>query len=116
MAGSFDMVIDKGATFQRTLRITNDGNPLVLDGYSARMKIATTSGAGKEVIFEANTTNGKLVISDSADGKLSLTMSATETDAVAVTRAVYDLEIEDAVGVVTRLLQGYVIFSDSVTK
>lgn len=114
-AGIYDFTLEQGSTFTRDF-IYKDANGAVvnLTGYSARMQIRQFKES-EEKLFEATTANGKLVIAG-ALGKITLTIQPSDTNTVKFSQGVYDLEIESAGGVVTRLLQGVVTFDKQVTR
>lgn len=115
MSNVYDLSIDQGATFQ--LLITwNDpsGNPIDLTGYTARMQIRPEV-TSSTVILEMTTENGGITLGGVA-GTISLTKSATDTAAVTADSGVYDLELATADGIVTRLIQGSVVFNPEVTR
>jgi hypothetical protein len=49
-------------------------------------------------------------------GTVDIHVPAADTDALSFTTGVYDIEIEDSLGVVTRLVQGAVRLAPSVTR
>lgn len=108
--------IDKGATFKYTL-IWKDaqGAPINLAGYSARMQARTTKSAITYIFSLTSAVNGGIVLTP-ADGRIDITISAATTTIIQDSAGVYDLELQDSTGVVTRLIEGTVTFSDEVTK
>ena len=114
-AGILDFTIEQGATFSRIITWKDENDtPINLTGYTARMQIREhLASAG--TLAELTTANGGIII-NAALGKLTLTLSATATDALTPSRAVYDLEVESSGGVVTRLLQGNILIERSVTR
>lgn len=112
MAGRYDFTIEQGATFSRTLALTDSsGDVFPLTGYSARMQIRKTYDS---TILADSTDNLTLTISE-AEGLITMTMNATETAKLDETEAIYDLEIEND-AVTTRLIEGNVTISREVTK
>jgi hypothetical protein len=116
MASTYDITIDKGATFSLTLNWKDgDGAPVNLAYCTARMQIRKTIKDAGDPYFTLTTENGGIVLGG-ADGSIALTISATDTAATPATRGVYDLEIVNLDGVVTRLLSGDVEFTLEVTR
>ena len=114
-AAKYNLEVEQGATFTLALAYKDANDvPINLTGYSARMQIRHKAGSASALI-DATTANGKIVLV-AADGGITVTVPATDTDALTVTTGVYDLEIEDASSVVTRLLQGTVAISKGVTR
>ncbi|CAM5591887.1 hypothetical protein [Rhodanobacter lindaniclasticus] len=87
--------------------------PVDLGGYTARMQVRA-SVAAADVLLELTTENGGITLD--SDGTVTLQASATATAAMAWTRGVYDLELVDGGGVVTRLAAGSVEVSREVTR
>lgn len=114
-AGSYNLLIEAGATFNLTVTYTDSGGtPIDLTGYTARMQIRANP-ADPGSTFELNTTNGRIVITGPT-GLLTLLISAADTGALTLTTGVYDLIVTSAGGVVSRLLQGDVTVDAAVTK
>ena len=108
---TYDLSIDAGATYPLTVTVADTD----LTGYTARTQFRRDASSA-DIDFEATTTNGKLVITDvGPPGVLVLTIPAAET-AELQNDYVYDMEIESAAGVVTRILQGAVSVDAEVTR
>lgn len=115
-AGTLHITIEQGATFNPVLTWKDQAGALInLTGYSARMQIRPTVDDAGIPFVDATDLNGKLVLGGVA-GTITLNIPATDTAALVFSEAVYDLEVEDASGVVTRLLKGDVYLSPEVTK
>lgn len=114
-AGKLDLLIEQGATFKQSL-IVNDGSgaPLNLTGFTARMQIRASVEAADSLI-ELTTENSRITLTP-AQGRVDLLISATDTAGLTFESAVYDLEIVNAGGEVTRLVQGKVKLSREVTR
>ena len=114
-AGEYNFTIEQGATLDRTFIYKDgDGDPLDLTGFTARMHLRSRASAAT-TLLELTTTNGRIVITG-ATGTIRLVAPASVTAALNFNTAVYDLEIESAVGTVTRLLQGTIELSKEVTR
>ncbi len=113
-AGTYNLVIEKGATFERTITWKDDaGNPVDLTGYTARMQIRETVTADPPVV---SLTVGSGITLGGAAGTIQIVIDATTTAGIAASQGVYDLELEDGSGKVTRLLAGSVTFLEEVTR
>lgn len=118
MAGRYDLNIDQGGTFIRTF-IYKDSAGVVQDltGFSAGFQIRKTHNAKGVPTFDGSTFPGALTIPSPTDGSIILTMTDEQTQALpAPFEGVWDLEIEDAGGEITRLLEGKVLISPNVTR
>lgn len=128
-------IIEKGATFQRELYL-KAGPDADIRLFTARMQIRA-SASSEPFLLELTTENGLLAVDY---GKITINVPASATaviDTSALTTrgkvnepapagelpyegegktAVYDLELESPAGVVTRYLQGKVVFVDNVTR
>lgn len=111
-AGTYDIVADQGATFQRTLTWSNSaGTPVNLTGYSARMQIRRSFGG--ELFLSLTTQNGRITLGGAA-GTVFLNCAAADMGFEAGGWA-YDLELQSASGVVTRLVMGQFLLRAEVT-
>ena len=128
-AGQFDLLINQYATYQVTFTWQTGSNcscnsscncppvnatPVDLTGYTADMKIRQTINS-PTVLFEASTTNGFIVLGGTA-GTIALTIPASSTGAFTFVKGVYDMNLTSSSGIVTRLMQGSVYVSPSVTQ
>jgi hypothetical protein len=87
--------------------------PQDLTDYIARMDIKDKVGG--TVLLALDTTNNRIVI-DNAAKTITLHIDATDTAAITWKTGTYDLELEDAAGVVTNLMYGTVKIIREVTS
>ncbi len=127
-AGLYDITIEQGADWRLVLTWKDAaGDPMQLNGYTGRMQVRETWNS-KTKIFELTTGNGGIVL-DAANGGITLHLPAAVTTAYQVNPAktawidgkqaqqlVFDLEMIDGQGGVTRLVQGAALFIPEVTK
>lgn len=124
-AASYDIFIEQGATFRLTMvygfdsgTVDVNGDPITtpydITGCDIRMQIRQRRGATP--LITATTGNGAVSIVDGPAGKLQVTLTATQTNQLAVSRALYDLEVEFPSGDVTRVIQGKVTVSPNITQ
>lgn len=115
IAGTYDMVIDQGATLSRTVTWKDSAKtPINLTGYSARMQVRPEL-ASTTVTLELTTANSRIALGG-ATGTVTLTVSAADTSALVPGRYVYDLELVSVTGVVSRLLMGNFVVRGEVTR
>ena len=114
VAAKKDLIIEQGADFYKHL-IYKDSNkiPKILTSYTAKMQIRATHGS-KDVLFELSTANSRIVITAN-DGKIELMIGNTLTSAMTFTKGVYDLELIDSGGSITRLIEGTITVTKNVT-
>jgi hypothetical protein len=113
MSGVYNITINQGATFQKTLIYKDHlGAPVDLtDVIDARAQLRPVANSVTFVEFDVE------VDAVPTSGKIHWSMSATNTASItAPFTQVYDLEIEYLDGTVKRLLQGSATISPEVTK
>jgi hypothetical protein len=114
-AGRYDLTIEQGATFKRSLTWkTSTATPVNVTGYTARMRVKNKVGG--TTVLHLTTENGGITLGGAA-GTISLLATATQTSAIAIKKGVYDLELASnaATPEVTRLISGQVVLSPEVT-
>ena len=122
LAGVYNFTVEQGTSFTRLIEIEYPDPddltvfvPFDLTGYSASMQIRRTIDSATPQITLTDS-NGRIEIqSASVANAIRLTLSPEET-ALVETDGVYDIEIEDTSGVVSRILKGTVTLSRQVTR
>jgi hypothetical protein len=115
-AGIHHITVEKGATFTQTMTWKIDSNVVNLTGYTARLKVRTdgrTRTPAHILISSLTSTSG--ITLGGAAGTIRLDLSASQTTSLSPGKYSYDLELESAGGVVTRLVQGNFTVEDEVT-
>jgi hypothetical protein len=114
-SGVYDLRIEAGADFERTITWQSAGVAVNLTGYTARLQIRANQDG--EVLLALTTENGKIALGGAA-GTIALTITAAETTTLseALLTGIYDLELIAASGHVTRLLRGAVSIAPNVTR
>lgn len=114
-AGTLNLIIEQGATYQKKLIWQdNDKTPIDNTGSTGRMQIRA-SKEDPTILLELTTENGRMTLGG-ANGEINLFIAAGDTEAITWTAGVYDLELEDGAGIVTRLVEGKVAVSLEVTR
>jgi hypothetical protein len=120
----YNITIWQGATFGLLITVKDSaGNTMNLTNYTARMQIrsAYNSGSAAESL---TTSNGEISIS-AATGNVTLELAASRTANLSVdltngkppkSTYVYDLELIDGVGKVSKLLYGDAVVYGEVTR
>ena len=109
MALKANLLIDQGSTYSTTLSLTTETDEAMdLTGYSGAAQIRKhyTSSNSYSFGVELNSTAGTVTLS----------MSANNTANIASGRYVYDVEITSGSGAVTRVVEGIVTVTPSVTR
>jgi hypothetical protein len=109
MAIKANIVIDQGTTFQTTINVTDENDEIVnLTGY--------TGAAQLRKHFTSTTSYAFTVSISPTIGTVTLSMSANATANVVGGRYVYDCELTDTNGAVTRLIEGIATVTPQVTR
>lgn len=107
-----NLVIDQGATYQTTVTLTDaNGNPLTLTGYTGNSEIrhhysSMNVAATFTVTVNASANVGQVVLQLDANSTANLYGPA---------RYVYDVFLTDGSGNVSRVLEGQITVTPSVT-
>jgi hypothetical protein len=113
LSAKFNLVCDQATTFNFQFQILNNQVPLNLSGYTGTMTVRPFVGASTITVV-ASTANG-LMVFDPANGRVTVTFSATTTGAIAAGRYAYDLVLNSG-GTITRYLEGKFIVTGAVTQ
>ena len=113
------ILIEQGASFSQDF-LWLDGNntpptPIDLTGYSARMQIRRHHDSAEAILDVTNA--GTEITLGTADGTITVSLDEAASAALpAPFYGVYDLEVEDESGYVTRLIEGHVEIRPEVTR
>lgn len=112
LAGTYNIICEQGATFQRLLSVVNaDNTEPDYSSSTARMQVRPTV-ASETVIIELTTENGRITL---LNNTVTLDISADDTEALPIGAYKYDLEIQTGTEVI-RLVQGSFTVSPEVTR
>lgn len=111
-----DLNIYKGSTYRKGFqwKVKSTNLPMDLTGCSIKMQVRSCK-TDTTVLLEASTTNGKIVLTDAANGKWQINLSPADTAALAFSKAVYDLDITFPSGDVFTPIEGVVSCTSQVT-
>lgn len=125
IAGIYNITIEQGSTFVRLISIEQPDldadptgatfEPFVLTGYSARMQIRRTVESSTVMLSLTSPSGGIIISPGTPENELSITISAAVTAGL-TSNGVYDLEIVDAGGLVSKVLRGTVTLIPEVTR
>jgi len=123
IAGNYNMLCQQGASFARVIALEQPRTPTEedpaeyeiypLENHTARMQVRRTIESTTPMI-SLTTENGRIAI-NSAEGLITLSISAADTAAL-TSSGVYDLEIISPGGLVSRVIQGTFTLSLEVTR
>lgn len=109
MATKANLVIDQGATYTTTVNLVDgNGDPLDLTGYTGTAQMRKSYTSSNSVTFTVTT--------GAANGTVTLALTANATANIAGGRYLYDVELTDAGGTVSRVLEGIITLNPNVTR
>jgi len=120
-AGIYNFTIEQGTTVVKQFTYKDKLNTVIpLTGYDVRMHIRESISDGSTIDTFSTASDGGLTIlatpETTASGTIGLRIEAAATTNYIFDTAVYDIELEDDEGTVTRLLQGSIRLSKQVTR
>ena len=111
VAAIANLTMDQGATFSTVITVYQDDNILDLAGHTAAAQIRKSYSSSTSTAFTT------AIDSTTSTGKITLSLTSTQTAALEEGRYVYDLEItKTADSTVTRPIQGTVTVRPNVTR
>jgi hypothetical protein len=108
----YDLDVIQGANWFQELEYEEDGEPVNIEGYTARMQVRKSYNLPVEI--ELTTANNRIAIVDT--NKIQLTLSNTLTAGLGAGRYLYDIELVSNTSEVERILRGVFTVSPEVTK
>ena len=109
-AGTYNFILEQGATFNRILTVKENNSAMNLTNYTVASKMRSTHDSGTVVgTFTCR-------ISDATAGEITMQMTNSTTAAIEEGIYVYDLEITNSAGTVTRLMEGNITVNPEVTR
>ena len=122
IAGIYNLFVEQGATFARLLEIEYPDPtdvtiflPYDLSGFSASMQIRRTIDSPSSQIFLTSSNGGIEMQPNGVENSMRIKMSPQQTSTL-TSDGVYDIEIEDVGGNISRVLRGSVTLSLEVTR
>jgi hypothetical protein len=117
MAQYEEFSIDQGTDVTIQLNLTNpDGSTKDLSGYSINAQIRKTVSTSDSDAITFNST----VLIPTTDGKVNLSLTNAQTDAMVAGRYFYDVEIShndsDGNTIIERILEGKIDLTPSITR
>jgi len=105
-----ELTIDQGASFNTVITV-NDGTGAAqnLYGYVARSQMRKSYYSSTKHDFDVSVT-------DANTGEITMIMSAANTTNLTPGRYVYDVEIDDGGGEITRIFEGVITVLPNVTR
>ena len=114
MAGQKNWEVDQNTTFTFVIEYKDsDGVPINLTGASAKMQVRDTKG-GSKLAFTLTSPSGGITI-DPLLGTITVRMTPTQTNKLFYPKSSYDIMLTDSNAVKTKLVEGFLTLSRSVT-
>ncbi len=109
-AGTYNFILEQGATFNRILTLKENNSAMNLTNYTVASKMRSTHDSG--------TVAGTFTctIRDATGGEITMQMTNSTTAAIEEGMYVYDIEITNSAGTVTRILEGEITVNPEVTR
>lgn len=109
-AGTYNFILEQGATFSRILTLKENNSAMNLTNYTVASKMRSTHDSG--------TVAGTFTctISNASGGEITMQMTNSTTSAIEEGVYVYDVEITNSAGTVTRIMEGSITVNPEVTR
>lgn len=109
MGTKANLKIDQGSDYATTITLTDDnGDPLELVGYTGQAQIRKYYTSSVSYDFD--------VAINGSTGQVTLSIDSETTNTIVAGRYVYDVELTDITGIVSRVLEGIVTITPGVTR
>lgn len=110
LAEFVELEIDAGATFATEITVREeDGTPKNLANFSVSSQL-------RKSYYSSTATDFTISVTNSSNGTISMSLSAASTANLRSGRYVYDVELADNQGIVTRIFEGIVVVLPNVTR
>jgi hypothetical protein len=110
LAAFSELTIEQGATYNTTVNVEDDaGNAINLYAYTANSQMRKSYYSSTAYTIGASVTG-------TANGEITLSITAANTANLSAGRYVYDLKITSANNIVTRVVEGIATVLPSVTR
>jgi len=114
MAGQKNFEVDQNATFSFVVEYKDEnGNAIDLTYASAKMQIRDVKGGTKLAVTLTSPSGGIFI--DGSLGKLTVTLTPTQTNKLFYPKSVYDIMVIDSNANKIKLLEGFLTLNRSVT-
>lgn len=108
MADQINLLVDQGTTYSVNLEVKDANGDLVnLTGYTGAGQIRKQYTSNSAVSFSVNV---------SSNGTVTASLSANQTSSLDQGRYVYDIELTNSLGEVSRIVEGLITFTPEVTR
>lgn len=109
MATKANLVVDQGTDFSTIVSIADLNDEAIdLTGYTGTAQIRKHYSSSNAVNFSVSL--------DSIAGDVTLSLTASQTNAMLAGRYVYDVELESPAGIRSRIVEGILTVTPGVTR
>ena len=114
MANQKNWEVDQNTTFSFIVEYKdNNNNAISLLGASAKMQVRDTKGGSKLAFTLSSPSSGISIFG--SEGKITITMTPDQTNKLFYPKSAYDIMVTDSNGNKTKLVEGFITLSRSVT-
>ena len=114
MADQKNWEVDQNTTFTFVLEYQDNlGAPISLVGSTAKMQVRDTKG-GSKLAFTLTSLAGGISI-NGPEGKITVSMDPSQTNKLFYPKSSYDIMVTDSNGNKTKIIEGFITLSRSVT-
>jgi hypothetical protein len=112
MAAYAELYLDQGTTFNNVINLTDDLTNAYINvsGYVVRSQMR------RSYYSQNASATITCTISDAPNGEITMSMTAANTANLKAGRYLYDLEVIDTAGTVSRILEGIITVTPEVTR
>ena len=108
MATQVNLLIDQGATFSTVIDLVDEnGAPINLSSYTGASQLRRHYTSSNAISFTVALTS---------NGVITLSLTANQTTSLTAGRYLYDVEVTDNSGIVSRIVEGIVSVTPNVTR
>jgi len=109
MAVKTNLIVDQGTTYTTSIDVIDDyGNLIDLTGYSAAAMMRKNYASSNATSF--------VIVVNVSTSQVTLSLTANTTSNLVAGRYVYDCELTDTDGKISRLVEGIVTITPQVTR
>ena len=108
MATKSNIQMDQGSTFSTIVNLTDENGDAI--------NLSTYTGAAQMRKHYTSTNSVSFTVSLTSNGQVTLSLTANQTANIVAGRYVYDVEVTDSGGTISRIVEGIVTVTPNVTR
>ncbi len=110
MAEFVELLIEAGTTYSNEITVRED------DGTAKNLANFTANSQLRKSYYSSTATDFTMTVTNAANGVITMSLSAANTANLRAGRYVYDVELTDNQGIVTRIFEGIAVVLPNVTR